>query len=106
MVHVVDLQQEPHAGSQWNTLIAGQSQHLVVVHDSVHRLNPLSVNVTVQHNPLVLVGLVVGHVTVGDRHETLLPFTSAGVQVSIQLVSRHSLQHQASHQQLRMTAAI
>jgi hypothetical protein len=29
-------------------------------------LNPLSVNITVKQNPLVLVGLVVGHVPVSD----------------------------------------
>lgn len=60
-------------------------------HWSIIYLNPLSVNITVKQNPLVLVGLVVGHVPVSDTHQPFLPFTRRGMQIAIQLIACHSL---------------
>lgn len=45
------------------------------------------INVTVQHNPLVLVGGVVGHLTEGYANQALLPLASSGVEEAIQLIA-------------------
>jgi hypothetical protein len=45
------------------------------------------VNVAIQDDPLVLVGVVVGHLTEGDADQALLPFTCGGVQEAIQLIA-------------------
>jgi hypothetical protein len=49
------------------------------------------INVTIQDNPLVLVGGVVGHLTEGHADQSLLPLTSGWVQVAIQLIARDGL---------------
>ena len=54
-------------------------------------LNPLGINVSVQDDPLVLVGLVVGHVTESDTDDAFLPLSRLRVQVPIQLIPGHSL---------------
>jgi hypothetical protein len=41
VVHVVDLQQQPHRWRQRDALVRRQGQHLVVVHHRVHGLDPL-----------------------------------------------------------------
>ncbi len=54
-------------------------------------LNPLSINIAIQHNPLVLVGAVIGHITVCHAHQPLLPLSCGWVQIAIQLIARDSL---------------
>eukprot|EP00882_Tetradesmus_deserticola_P027542 GHRQ01030533.1.p1 GENE.GHRQ01030533.1~~GHRQ01030533.1.p1 ORF type:complete len:130 (+),score=11.37 GHRQ01030533.1:214-603(+) len=49
------------------------------------------INVTIQHDPLVLIGAVVGHVAEGDADQALLPLARAGVQVAVQLIACHRL---------------
>ena len=61
-------------------------------------LNPLSVNVAVQDDPLVLLRLVVGHVAVGDAHEALPPLARGRVQAAVQLITGHRLQY--THMQM------
>jgi hypothetical protein len=41
VVHVIDFQQQSHGGCQRDAFVTGQGEHLVVVHDCVHGLNPL-----------------------------------------------------------------
>ena len=114
---MVDFQQQAHAGREGDAFVGGQRQHTVVVHHRIHRLqqkfninkscfahrlpgrvreavrdlDPLGVDVTVQHNPLVLVGLVVGHVAEGHADDALVPLTRLRVEPAVQLVAGHSL---------------
>lgn len=105
---MVDFQQQPHGGRQRDALVAGQRQHLVVIHHCVHALQqqllvrpvfavmhisvvnqahllptlvhlihahlyPLSINVSIQQDPLVLIDLVVGHFSESGADESLPP---------------------------------
>mmetsp|Transcript_8669 Transcript_8669/g.29755 ORF Transcript_8669/g.29755 Transcript_8669/m.29755 type:complete len:454 (-) Transcript_8669:3386-4747(-) len=49
----VDLEDHAHRIAQRDALVGDQSEHLVVVHDRVHRLDPDRVNVAVEDDPLI-----------------------------------------------------
>ena len=65
-------------------------------------LDPLCVDVPIQDNPLVLVGLVVGHVPEGDADDAFLPLPGGRVQVAVQLIPSHRLLTQAVGQLMLM----
>mmetsp|Transcript_33252 Transcript_33252/g.87955 ORF Transcript_33252/g.87955 Transcript_33252/m.87955 type:complete len:1619 (-) Transcript_33252:4415-9271(-) len=95
VLHVLDLQNHAHRGGERNALIGDQRQHLVVVHDGVHRLDPRGVDVAVEDDPLVDVrGLVaihlLAHVPEHDGDDAVLPLLRLGHR-AVQLVGRHGL---------------
>mmetsp|Transcript_31715 Transcript_31715/g.90095 ORF Transcript_31715/g.90095 Transcript_31715/m.90095 type:complete len:624 (+) Transcript_31715:5424-7295(+) len=51
-LEVTDLKDELHVGQQADALVGGQRQQAVVVHDAVHGLDPVGVQVAVQQDPL------------------------------------------------------
>ena len=66
--HVVNLEEQAHGAGERNAFVGCEREHLVIVHDGVHRLDPLRVDVPVEHDPLVNVRGVVGHVAERDGH--------------------------------------
>lgn len=56
---VGDLEQQPHGVGEWDTLVTGKGEDLVVIHDGVEGLDPHGINVTIQYDPL---GAITGHV--------------------------------------------
>ena len=60
--------------------------YLVVVHDSVERLNPHWVNVSIQHNPLWVVIGEVGHVSHDGGEQAVLPLSCGWVDEAKQLI--------------------
>ena len=88
--HVVDLEEKAHGARERNALVGREREHLVVVHDGVHGLDPLGVDVAVQHDPLVNVGGVVAHVAKRHGHQALLPLASRRVEEAVELVARDS----------------
>eukprot|EP00906_Rhabdomonas_costata_P031046 RCo043882 len=93
VAEVADLEHQAHRGGQRNTLVAGQGEHLVVIHHRVHRLNPLGVDNAVQDDPLaVLLGLrQLGKVSEDPAEEPVLPLASLLVDVPVQLVGGDGL---------------
>ena len=49
---VRDLKQQLHRLGQRDALVGGERQDAIVVHHSIHRLDPLGVDVAVEHHPL------------------------------------------------------
>ena len=60
--------------------------YLIIVHDSVERLDPHWINVPVQYDPLWTVTGQVGHVTHYDGEQAVLPLSGGWVDEAIQLV--------------------
>ena len=89
-LEMTDLKQEPHGGCEGDSLVTGQGQNLVVVHDGVEGLNPHGINVTIQDNPFGSVSRDVSQVSHDSREETVFPFTSRRVDDTEQLVISHS----------------
>mmetsp|Transcript_44309 Transcript_44309/g.105479 ORF Transcript_44309/g.105479 Transcript_44309/m.105479 type:complete len:303 (+) Transcript_44309:6684-7592(+) len=80
VLHILDLKQHPHRWGKGDALVAHQSEDLVVIHDSVHGLDPCCVDVTVQNHPLVFVRLFVAvellaHATHDHRNSTIFPLS-------------------------------
>ena len=60
LAHVLDLEEEAHRGGERDALVRGEGERLVVVHHCVHALDPLSIDVSVQHQVLALAPAVEG----------------------------------------------
>jgi hypothetical protein len=57
VLEVADLEDHLHVREQRDALVGGEREHPVVVHHGVHGLDPVGVEVAVEHDPL---GLLVG----------------------------------------------
>lgn len=69
---VTNFKQQSHWRGKWDTLITGQGEHLVVIHDGVQGLNPHGINVTIQNDPFRPVGGHIGKVSHDDREQTCI----------------------------------
>ena len=59
VLQVWNFKQKSHWGSQWNSVVRNECQHLVVIHDSVKWLDPKGVHITVQNCPFINVSFLV-----------------------------------------------
>jgi hypothetical protein len=64
-LQVTDLKNEAHVGLKHDTFIGGESEDFVVVHDRVHRFDPVSVEITIKNDPLRVSVLDLGKGTQG-----------------------------------------
>ena len=90
-LQVGDLKQKLHVWSECNSLIAGQGQDLVVIHDSVETLNPHWINVPIQDNPLWAISRQVGSVSHDVGEQSIFPLSGGRVDDSIELIICNSL---------------
>jgi hypothetical protein len=51
VVQVSDLENEFHVRLKSNTLVGGKGEELVIVHDRVHGLNPISIQISIENDP-------------------------------------------------------
>ena len=86
VAHVRDLEEEAHALGEWDALVGDERQHAVVVHDGVHALNPLGVDVTVEHDPLVARRLALGEVAHDLGNDAVVGLLGHRVHVAVELV--------------------
>ena len=77
--------------------------HLVVVHDSVHRLDPLGVNVAIQHHPLWLVVGLRGEFAHDLGDDAIVRLLGHWVHVAVELVGGDGLR--VERIELRLAAA-
>ena len=85
-LQVGNLKQELHLRSESNSLIAGQGQNLVVIHDSVEGLDPHGINVPIQNNPLWTISREVCCVPHDVGEESILPLSCGWIDDAIQLI--------------------
>ena len=64
---------------QGDSFVVGQGQDLVIVHDRVHRLDPLGVQVTIEEQPLGVLVWDLPEGTEGFGQETVLPLLGGQV---------------------------
>jgi len=93
---VRDFKNKSHFRGKRDTLLRHECQHFVVVHDSVTRLNPLRVNITIKNDPLVelrkLVGtIILVHISHNDREHTVLPLLGLRVHATEKFIRGNGL---------------
>ena len=85
------LEDHAHVGQQPDAFVGGEGKQPVVVHDAVHVLDPVGVEVAVEHDPLgVGVGRI-GEVAHHAREQPILPLTRCDVDESVELVGGERL---------------
>mmetsp|Transcript_78140 Transcript_78140/g.142103 ORF Transcript_78140/g.142103 Transcript_78140/m.142103 type:complete len:259 (+) Transcript_78140:796-1572(+) len=95
MLHVLDLEKHAHSWRERNSLIAYKRQNFIVIHHSIHGLNPSGINVTIKNYPLVKVStlvaaLILAHVSHDDCNCSVSPFLALG-HCPVQLISSDGL---------------
>eukprot|EP00955_Chlamydomonas_euryale_P104727 365589-Chlamydomonas_euryale.AAC.2 len=85
-LEVADLKDELHVRQQADALVGRQREQAVVVHDRVHRLDPVGVEVAVEHDPLGVVVRHVGELAHVERQQAVLPLARRHIDVPIQLL--------------------
>jgi hypothetical protein len=73
-------------GLKRDTLVGGEREQLVIVHNGVHGLDPVSIEITIEDNPLGVGVSLLGEVTELAREETIDPFTGLDVHDTVELV--------------------
>jgi hypothetical protein len=90
-LQVTNFENKTHVRLNHNTLVRGKGKQLVIIHDRVHRFNPVSIKITIKNNPLGVGVLKLGKGTHSLRHKTINPLTSSHVYNTVQLISRDDL---------------
>ena len=88
---ISDLENESHVSLERNTLVGGEGENLVIVHNGVHGLDPVSIKITIENNPLVVVVWDLSETTHGGGHESIDPFTSLHVHDTVKLIGLNDL---------------
>jgi hypothetical protein len=91
VVKISNLEDELHVCLDSNTLVGGKGKKLVIIHDRVHRLNPVSIQISIKNDPLGVSVSFFGVITELAREETINPLTSLDVHNTVELVSVHDL---------------
>ena len=65
---ILDLEHHVYGGSELDSLAVCETQHLIIIEDSVHVLDPQCVDRTVAHDPFVVVGGVFDALTYNGGH--------------------------------------
>mmetsp|Transcript_31209 Transcript_31209/g.79124 ORF Transcript_31209/g.79124 Transcript_31209/m.79124 type:complete len:1071 (+) Transcript_31209:5803-9015(+) len=91
VLEVAELKDEAHVGLHDDALVGGEGQELVVVHDAVHALDPVGVEVAVQDDPLGVGARGVGVLAEQQREDAVLPLPGGEVDVAVELGRRDGL---------------
>jgi len=81
---VSDFEEQSHVGFDGDTFVVSEGQNLVVVHDGVHRFDPIGIEVTVQNDVFGVGGLLFGVGSHQFGHKSVLPFFG-GQHVTVQV---------------------
>jgi hypothetical protein len=86
VVKVSNLENKLHVTLNGNTLVRGKGEELVIIHDRVHGLNPVSIKISIKDNPLGVSVSLFGVFSELAGEETINPFTSLDMDDTIELV--------------------
>ena len=86
-LQMADLEDETHCWCQGNSFVTGQSQDLVVIHDSVEGFNPHRIDITIQYNPFGAIMSDVGEISHNCGKQAILPFTCSRVDDTLKIQS-------------------
>lgn len=103
---ISDLEDESHVSLKWNTLVRGERKDLVIVHNRVHGLDPVSIKITVENNPLVVVVWDLSETTHSGGHKSIDPLTSLHVNDTVQLIGLHDLRVQIGNDSLVVVSCV
>ena len=90
-VKVSNLKDKLHVSLNGNTLIRGKSKKLVIIHDRIHRFNPVSIQISIKDNPLGVSVSFLREISEFAREESINPLTSLDVHNTIELVGVNDL---------------
>ncbi len=74
-----------------NTLVGCESQEFVVVHDRVHGLDPIRVEVTVEEDPLGVGVRSIGKLAHQAAEDTVLPLARSQIHVAVEVCGQDGL---------------
>jgi len=91
-----NFKNKSHFWCERNSFLGHKGEYLVIVHDSVARLDPLRVNITIKNDPFVELGslvrtIVLVHISHDDREDTVFPFLSLRVHATKKLIGCNGL---------------
>ena len=104
VAQVGDLEDHAHRGGERDALVGDQREHLVVVHDGVHALDPLGVDVAVEDDELGHGARVLRKGTHDERDDAVVRVLGHGVHVAVEVVGGARLRVEARHE--RAAAAL
>jgi hypothetical protein len=90
-VKVSNLKDKLHVSLNGNTLIRGKSKKLVIIHDGIHRFNPVSIQISIKDNPLGVSVSFLREISEFAREESINPLTSLNVHNTIEFVGVNDL---------------
>ena len=90
-VKVSNLKDKLHVSLNGNTLIRGKSKKLVIIHDGIHRFNPVSIQISIKDNPLGVSVSFLREISEFAREESINPLTSLDVHNTIELIGVNDL---------------
>ena len=89
-----DFEHNTDIRGQVQTLSIGEGQEFVVVKDTVQIFNPFGVDIAVEHDPVpfrILTTEIVHNLSQNTGKQTVSPFSSGAVKISIECFFRHNL---------------
>ena len=88
---VTNLEDHAHVWLERDALVRGEGEDAVVVHDAVHALNPVRVEVAVQHDPLRQLVVDLTEITHDRREHPVLPLARGQGHITVEVARAHHL---------------
>ena len=89
-----------------DTRVGGECQQLVVVHNSVHRLDPVGIQIAVANHPLGICSGCILKLAQEHGEYSILPLTRCHVDIAVEFCGQNGFGIQVSHSGLEATLAI
>mmetsp|Transcript_17844 Transcript_17844/g.45070 ORF Transcript_17844/g.45070 Transcript_17844/m.45070 type:complete len:272 (-) Transcript_17844:3356-4171(-) len=106
ILEISELKDEAHVRLHDDTLIGSKGKELIVVHDTVHRLDPVGIKVTIKDDPLGISPRSIGVLTKQQREDAILPLPRGEVDVAIKLRRSDGLGVQILYRRLEPPLAV
>mmetsp|Transcript_146757 Transcript_146757/g.471071 ORF Transcript_146757/g.471071 Transcript_146757/m.471071 type:complete len:738 (-) Transcript_146757:5257-7470(-) len=106
IVQISDLEDHFHVDLQRDALVGGQCEQAVVVHDAVHGLDPVGVQVAVEHDPLRVHVRDLPQVPHDLRDDPVLPLSGLHVHEAVQLIRRDGLGAKVDHRRFLSSSGL
>lgn len=85
------LKQHVYGRRELNPFTVGQAEHLIIIQDCVHILNPQCIHWAITDHPFVVITEVLNCCPHTKRHQTIPPFQRQWVHLPIKLAHAHWL---------------
>mmetsp|Transcript_29593 Transcript_29593/g.86201 ORF Transcript_29593/g.86201 Transcript_29593/m.86201 type:complete len:206 (-) Transcript_29593:1588-2205(-) len=97
MLEVANLKDHPHVREERDAFVGCKGEHPIVIHDRVHRFNPIGVQVAVQNDPLWIFIRCAGQCPHDVGEQSVSPFSRRHADVAIKLLGLDRLGVEIHH---------